>query len=162
MDDQLRSRSEHGRSLPCAAVHAAQLNRIHLQDGILRQYNIRHRIYPFCTLSVTCSNMFFLIQDMSAFFKKKRCIPLWRASSSPSEWTPHPCHNRHIGAGSHIEIIVYKIINVPMSHTGGNVHGLLLCISINPDHKPRCIFLVLDPDMFRKTGGRHTVRLPEY
>ena len=40
-----------------------------------------------------------------------------------------------------------------MSHTGGNVHGLLLCISINPDHKPRCIFLVLDPDMFRRLAA---------
>ncbi len=118
MDDQLRPVRQLSRGFAVSAVYAANLHSVHFQNGILCQIDVADRVNAANTRTGAGADMFPDRAHGRPFSTKNRWIPLWRASSSPSEWTPQPA-TMVTWRPLHIKIVVYQIVDIAVVTQAG-------------------------------------------
>ena len=139
MDDQTGSGSQLCRRLAEGTVHAADLDRIHLQHRIFSQLDIRHRIDPAKSASRPRTDMFFLIQHMGSPIQEKPVDSVVFGHTVIVCMHAAACHHRHIGAGAHVKIIVHQIIHAAVGDAGRDIDLLLLRFGTDPDDQTRSV-----------------------
>ena len=135
MDDQLRSGSKHRFCGAFRKIHAADLDRIHLHHGVFLQFHVCHRIDLLQTDPGACSHMFLLIKNMGSLLQEKAVDTIVFRLALIIRMDAAACHDRHVGAFSHEEIIIDEIVYISPCHTGRNINGLLLRFRTDMDLK---------------------------
>ena len=102
----------------------------------------------------TCCSRYF---TRAPFSRKKRWMPLWRAGSPVSVWTPAG-HDRHVRVLADVEVVVGQIVHAAVRDARGDGHRFALRARQDADVQPGLILFGFDFDVLgRAPAGAATV-----